>query len=325
MKAILIRQNGGPEVLQIADVETRAPESNQAVVRVTAAGVNFIDIYQRTGLYPVQLPFIPGQEGAGIVEQVGENVRNLKPGDRVAWASTPGGAYAEVAIVPASLLVRVPQEISLKQAAALMLQGMTAHYLAKTIYPLGKGDMCLVHAAAGGVGLMLCQIARMQGATVIGTTSTEEKAELARNAGADHIIFYTREDVAARVREITEGRGVDVVYDSVGKDTFMQSIDCLRPRGMMVTFGQSSGAVPPFDPLILSRKGSLFLTRPILSHYIAGREELEERAGDLFDWVRAGKLRVRIDSEYELDRAADAHRALEGRRTAGKLLLVPSA
>ncbi|HET9438979.1 MAG TPA: quinone oxidoreductase [Longimicrobiales bacterium] len=323
MKAIQIQQHGGPEVMQVVDVEAREPDSNEVSIHIAAAGVNFIEIYQRSGLYEVPLPFILGQEAAGIVETVGMNVKDFKPGDRVAYASVPGGSYATSNVVPASRVVRVPQEIGLKHAAAVMLQGMTAHYLARTIYPLKEGDTCLVHAAAGGVGLLLCQIARMQGATVIGTTSTEKKAELARSAGAEHIIFYTREDVPERVREITEGRGVDVVYDSVGKDTFDASLSSLRIRGMMVSFGQSSGAVPPFEPLMLSKKGSLFLTRPTLAHYTSERDELERRAEDIFKLMIDGKLKVRIDSEYVLERAAEAHAALESRKTSGKVLLVP--
>jgi NADPH2:quinone reductase len=323
MKAIQIRQHGGPGVLEVVDVELREPASNEAVVRITAAGLNFVEVYHRTGLYPVQLPFIPGQEAAGIVEQVGENVKDFKPGDRVAYAGVPGGSYAEVNVIAASRLVSVPDDISLKLAAAVMLQGMTAHYLTHDTFPLREGSVCLVHAAAGGVGLLLCQMAKLAGAVVIGTTSTPEKAELARNAGADHIIFYTEESVPERVSRITEGRGVDVVYDSVGKTTFYDSLDCLRPRGMLVSFGQSSGAVGAIDPLIFSKKGSLFFTRPTLAHYSAERSELELRAAQLFDWMLSGRLKLRIDSEYPLERAGDAHAALEARQTAGKVLLVP--
>ncbi|HET9438942.1 MAG TPA: quinone oxidoreductase, partial [Longimicrobiales bacterium] len=271
MKALQIQQHGGPEVLQVVDVELREPDSNEVTVRIAAAGVNFIEIYQRTGLYPVTLPFTLGQEGAGIVEKVGRNVKDFRPGDRVAYAGVPGGSYATSNNVPASRLVRVPEAVSLKHAAAVMLQGMTAHYLARTIFPLKEGNVCLVQAAAGGVGLLLCQIAKLYGATVIGTTSTEKKAELARAAGADHIILYTHEIVPDRVRELTGGRGADVVYDSVGKTTFQGSLDSLRRRGMLVCFGQSSGAIPPVDPLIFSTKGSLFFTRPTLNHYIAER------------------------------------------------------
>ena len=323
MKAIQIRQHGGPEVLEVVETDVREPESNEAVVKVAAAGVNFIDVYHRTGLYKVNLPFTPGQEAAGIVERVGKNVRDFKPGDRVAYAGVTGGSYAESSVVAASRLVPVPEAVSLKQAAAIMLQGMTAHYLTHTTFPLKEGDVCVVHAAAGGVGLLLCQIARMAGATVIGTTSSEKKAELAKAAGADHIIFYNREDVAQRVRELTNGRGADVVYDSVGKTTFQGSLDSLRWRGMLVSFGQSSGAIGPVDPLVFSQKGSLFFTRPTLAHYIAERADLEKRAADLFELMLAGKLKVRIDREYVLDRADEAHKALESRKTAGKVLLIP--
>jgi NADPH:quinone reductase len=325
MRAIQIQQHGGPEVLQVVDVELREPDSNEIQIRVSAAGVNFIEIYQRTGLYPVELPFTLGQEAAGIVERVGRNVKDLKPGDRVAYAGVAGGSYAESNVVPASKVVKVPESISLKHAAAVMLQGMTAHYLTRTIFPLEAGHVCVVHAAAGGVGLLLCQIAKMQGALVIGTASTDAKATLAKNAGADHVIRYTNESVPERVREFTDGRGADVVYDSVGKDTFYGSLDSLRRRGMLVSFGQSSGAVPPVDPLVFSQKGSLFFTRPTLNHYIADREELEQRATDLFTWMQTGKLKVRIDSEFVLERAGDAHRALESRQTTGKVVLIPSS
>ena len=324
MKAIQIEQHGGPEVLKVVDIELREPDSNEVKVRITAAGVNFIEVYQRTGLYSVPLPFILGQEAAGIVESVGSNVKSLKPGDRVAYAAIPGGSYAESSVVPASKVVKVPESVSLKHAAAVMLQGMTAHYLTRTIFPLQAGNVCVVHAAAGGVGLLLCQIAKLHGATVIGTTSTEKKAALARNAGADHVILYSSESVPERVRELTDGRGADVVYDSVGKTTFHGSIDSLRRRGMLVSFGQSSGAIPPVDPLLFSTKGSLFFTRPTLAHYTADREELEQRAQDLFDWMQAGKLKVRIDSEYVLEGVAEAHKALESRQTAGKVVLIPA-
>jgi NADPH:quinone reductase len=323
MKAIEIQQTGGPEVLQVADVELRAPESNEVRVRIAAAGINFIEIYQRTGLYPVPLPYILGQEAAGFVEAVGENVKDLKPGDRVAYAGVAGGSYAESNVVAASRLVTVPESISLKHAAAVMLQGMTAHYLCNDTFALKEGHVCVVHAAAGGVGLLLCQLAKLKGAIVIGTTSTEKKAELARSAGADHIIFYKNESVPERVRELTDGRGADVVYDSVGKKTFHGSLDALRRRGMLVSFGQSSGAVDPVNPLLFSTKGSLFFTRPTLGHYTTERAELEMCAHELFDLMQAGKLKVRIDREYVLDRAADAQAALESGTTAGKVLLVP--
>ena len=323
MKAIQIRQHGGPEVLEVVDAELREPGANEAVVKIAAAGVNFIEVYHRTGLYPVQLPFTPGQEAAGVVERVGENVKNFNTGDRVAYAGVLGGSYAECNVVPAARLVAVPEDVSLKHAAAVMLQGMTAHYLTHTTYPLRAGQVCVVHAAAGGVGLLLCQMAKLAGATVIGTTSTAAKAELAKDAGADYVILYTNQNVAERVRAITDGRGADVVYDSVGKTTFQASLDSLRQRGMLVSFGQSSGPIGPVDPLLFSKKGSLFFTRPTLAHYTADRAELELRAGQLFQWLKAGQLRVRIDREYELDRAGDAHRALEARATAGKVLLVP--
>lgn len=323
MKAIQIQQHGGPEVLQVVDVESREPDSNEVSVRIAAAGVNFVEIYQRNGLYPVNLPFILGQEGAGIVERVGRNVKDFRPGDRVAYASVPGGSYATSNCVPASRLVTVPEAISLKHAAAVMLQGMTAHYLARTVFPLQEGHVCVVQAVAGGVGLLLTQIAKLHGATVIGTTSSEQKAELAHAAGADHVIIYTSEPVSERVRQLTDGRGADVVFDSVGKSTFSGSLDSLRRRGMLVSFGQSSGPVPPVDPLTLGSKGSLFLTRPILAHYIAERAELEQRATDIFTWMIDGQLKVRIDSEFVLDHAADAHRALESRKTAGKVLVIP--
>lgn len=323
MRAIQLQQHGGPEVLQVVDVELREPDSNEVVVRITAAGVNFIEVYQRTGLYQIPLPFIPGQEGAGIVEQVGKNVKDFRPGDRVAYAGIQGGSYATSNVVAASRLVRVPESVSLKHAAAVMLQGMTAHYLSRTIFPLQEGHVCLVQAVAGGTGLLLCQMAKLHGATVIGTTSSERKAEVARAAGADHVILYTQETVPERVRELTDGRGVDVAFDSVGRNTFQGSMDSLRRRGMLVSFGQSSGAVPPLDVLTLSTKGSLFLTRPTLHHYIAERAELEQRADDIFSWMQAGKLKVRIDREYVLDHAPDAHRALESRETSGKVLLIP--
>lgn len=325
MKAIQIQQHGGPEVLQVVDIQLREPDSNEVQIRISATGVNFIEVYQRTGLYPVTLPYTLGQEAAGIVERVGKNIKDFKPGDRVAYAGVAGGSYAESNIVPASKIVNVPESVSLKHAAAVMLQGMTAHYLTRTIFPLAPGHVCVVQAAAGGVGLLLCQIARMFGATVIGTTSTEKKAAIAKAAGADHVILYTSESVPERVREITEGRGADVVYDSVGKTTFHGSLDCLKRRGMMVSFGQSSGAVAPVDPLVFSQKGSLFFTRPTLVHYTADREELEARANDLFEWMQTGKLKVRIDSEFVLEAAAAAHTALESRQTSGKVVLIPGA
>lgn len=324
MRAIVVARNGGPEVLAPQEVPRPEPAAGELLVRVVAAGVNFIDIYQRTGLYPLKLPFIPGSELAGVVEAVGADVSAQRVGERVAIAhGSPVGAYAEYACIPAQRAVSVPDGVEDHVAAAVLLQGMTAHYLAVTTFPLGSGQTCVVHAAAGGVGLLLVQIAKMRGARVIGTVSTEEKAALARAAGADEIILYTREEVAPTVKRLTAGRGVDVVYDSVGKTTFEQSLASLRPRGMLVSFGQSSGAVPPFDVLQLSRGGSLFLTRPTLAHYVATREELLLRATELFQWIVAGKLNVHIGAQFPLQRAADAHSALEGRQTTGKALLTP--
>jgi NADPH:quinone reductase len=322
VKAIRVAATGGPEVLRYEDVPTPAPGPGQALVKIDAAGVNYIDVYQRTGLYPVQPPFIPGQEAGGTVTAIGPGVSEVKVGHRVAYCGVLG-AYAEYAALPEERLVRLPNGVSTEQAAATMLQGMTAHYLATTTYPLKPGDTCLVHAAAGGVGLLLCQIARIRGARVIGTVSTDEKAELAREAGADEVILYTREDFEAAVKRITGGAGVQVVYDSVGKTTFDKGLDCLALRGMMVLYGQSSGPVAPFDPQLLSRKGSLFLTRPTIAHYTATRDELLTRAGEVLDWVRQGKLAPHIWREFPLAEAAEAHRALEGRRTTGKILLKP--
>jgi NADPH2:quinone reductase len=323
MKAVRIHAPGGPEALRFEDVPEPTPRAGEALVRIEAAGVNYVDVYFRSGLYPsASLPVILGQEGAGTVVAVGPDVTDLRPGDRVAYTGVQG-AYAELAAVPAGRLVRVPDDVTTRQAAAVMLQGMTAHYLACATNPLKPGDTCLVHAAAGGVGLLLCQIARMRGARVIGTVSTEEKARLAREAGADEVILYTTQDFEAEVKRLTDGRGVPVVYDSVGRTTFDKSLSCLAPRGMLVLFGQSSGPVAPFEPQVLMGKGSLFLTRPSLNHYAAGREELLQRAGDLFDWIRAGKLKVRVHAEFALRDAAEAHRALESRATAGKLLLIP--
>ncbi len=322
MKAVRIHSTGGPEVLSYEDVQVPEPKKGEVLVKLEAAGVNYIDTYQRSGLYPIQLPATLGQEGAGIVARLGPGVKNFKEGDLVTWIGVLG-SYAEYAAVPGDRLVPVPDGVTAKQAAAAMLQGMTAHYLARSTYPLRPGDTCLVHAAAGGVGLLLVQIARMCGATVIGTVSTAEKEALAREAGAQHVIRYSETDFESEVKRITEGRGVDVVYDSVGRDTFEKSLNCLPRRGMLVLFGQSSGPVPPFDPQILNRKGSLFLTRPSLAHYTATREELLERANDVLGWVKEGLLRLRIHAEYPLSQAAQAHRHLEGRRTSGKLLLLP--
>lgn len=322
MKAIRVREHGGPDVLNWEETAVPKPGPGEALVRVEAAGVNFIDVYYRKGLYKTSLPFIPGAEAAGIVEEVGPGVETVRPGMRVAWAMGLG-AYAEYAVHPAERLVPVPDGISAQQAAASLLQGMTAHYLVRSTYELKEGDRCLVHAAAGGVGLLLVQMAKKVGATVYGTVSTEEKAESARAAGADHVILYTKDDFAERVKELTDGAGVHVVYDSVGAVTFEKSLDCLKPRGMLVLYGQSSGPVPPFDPQVLNAKGSLYVTRPSLSHYTLTRDELLERAGELFAWLRDGSLKLHIDKELPLDQAATAHRLLEGRETTGKLLLIP--
>jgi NADPH:quinone reductase len=310
------------EALRFEDVPDPVAAPGEAVVRVEAAGVNFIDVYNRTGLYKLELPAILGREGAGTVESVGAEVHEVVPGDRVAWAGS-GASYAERAAVAAERLVKLPDGVSTRQGAAAMLQGMTAQYLACTTYPLKPGEACLVHAGAGGVGLLLTQIAKLRGARVITTVSTEEKARLSRDAGADEVIDYVRQDFEVEVRRLTGGRGVQVVYDSVGKTTFEKGFGCLAPRGMMVLFGQSSGTVGPFDPLVLSQRGSLFLTRPTLFQYIATRDELEERAGDVLGWIREGRLKLRIAHEFSLDEAAAAHRELEGRRTTGKVLLLP--
>jgi NADPH2:quinone reductase len=322
MKALRVHQTGGPEAMQLDDVPTPSPGAGDALVAIAAIGVNFIDVYFRTGLYKAPLPWTLGLEAAGTVEAVGPGVDGVAVGDRVAWTGVPG-AYAEMAVVPAARLVKLPAGLSFRDGAAAMLQGMTAHYLACSTYPLKPGDTCLVHAAAGGVGLLLCQVAKRRGATVVATVSTEAKAELARAAGADHVILYSKEDFVDGVRRATGGSGVHVVYDGVGASTFAKSLDCLRPRGMMVLFGAASGPVAPFDPNDLQTKGSLFLTRPSLFHYIAAESELRDRAGDVLAWIAAGELKLRIEEEYPLARAADAHRALEGRRTTGKVLLVP--
>ncbi|HTY63400.1 MAG TPA: quinone oxidoreductase [Acidobacteriota bacterium] len=322
MKAIRVRETGGPEKLLYEDLPVPSPGPGKVLVKIHAIGLNFIDVYYRTGLYKSPLPFTPGMEAAGTVEAVGDKVSGLKPGDRVAYAGALG-AYAEYSEVNAAQLVPLPGDIDFQSAAALMLQGMTAHYLTHSTFPLRKGETLLLHAAAGGVGLLLIQIAKKIGARVIGTVSTEEKASLARSAGADHIIFYAREDFELEVKRITGGTGVDVVYDSVGKTTFEKSLNCLRRRGMMVLFGQSSGPVPPLEPGILNSKGSLYLTRPGLPHYTATREELLWRTGDLFQWISDQSLRLRIDRIYPLKEAARAHEALESRETAGKVLIQP--
>jgi NADPH:quinone reductase len=322
MKAIQIRAHGGPEALQVVELPVPVPEPGQALVRIEAAGVNFIDVYHRTGLYPIKLPYVPGQEGAGTVEKVGEEVAGLAPGDRVAWAGV-AGSYAEYACVPAEKLVKLPEHVDCEQAAAAMLQGMTAHYLSHDTYPLKRGDTALVHAAAGGVGLLLVQIARLRGTRVLATAGSSRKAELARKAGADEVILYEEKDFVAEVKRLTGGKGVQVVYDSVGQATFLKSLDCLAPRGMMVSFGQSSGKIAPVDTQLLSTRGSLFLTRPTLWHYIADRPSLLARAGDLFDWIGAGRLFLYISQVLPLERAAEAHGLLEARQSTGKLLLSP--
>ena len=322
MKAIRVHRTGGPEVLRLEDVPIPEPGPGQLLVRVEAAGVNFTDIYHRTGLYKVQFPFTPGREGAGVVERVGQGVTTARPGDRVVSESALG-TYAEYTIVSAERAVAVPEGIEASLAAAAMLQGLTAHYVAYSTFPLKPGDTCLVHAAAGGVGLLLCQIASRIGARVIGTAGTEAKATLAREAGAAEVILYTEIDFVEETRRLTDGAGVQVVYDSVGRTTFLKGLDCLVPRGMMVLYGQSSGPVEPFDPQLLQQKGSLFVTRPTLAHYVAGRSELLRRTEELMGWVKDGSLRVRIDRQLPLASAAEAHAELEGRRTTGKVLLAP--
>ena len=322
MKAIQVQKTGGPEVLTFVDLPVPRPKPNEALVKVTAIGVNFIDVYLREGRYPAQLPFIDGQEGAGIVAEIGNDVKTLKPGDRVAYTSVLG-SYAEYAAVPADRLLKVPDAITDQQAAATMLQGMTAHYLIFSTYPLKKGETALIHAAAGGVGLLLVQMARNIGAHVIGTAGSEDKTQLAREAGADEVINYNQQDFEAETRRMTDGKGVHVVYDGVGRSTFEKDLNVMRLRGYVVLFGGASGPVPPIDPIKLSQKGSLFLTRPTLISYTSTREELEWRANDLFNMIAAGKLKMRIPHIYKLEEAQQAHRDLEARKTTGKLLLIP--
>jgi NADPH2:quinone reductase len=322
MKAIQVKQVGGPETMEVVELPVPQPKANEAVVKLAAAGVNFIDCYFREGRYKASLPFVPGQEGAGVVTATGADVKLVKVGDRVAWSGLLG-SYAEYEALPADRLVPIPQGVSDQQAAAAMLQGMTAHYLSHDSYPLKRGETALVHAAAGGVGLLLVQMAHNIGARVIATVSTEEKAKLAREAGADEVILYTQTDFETETKRLIGGKGVDVVYDSVGKTTFEKGLNVLRPRGMMVLFGGSSGAAPPLDPIVLSQKGSLYLTRPTLANYIAAREELMARASAVFGMVAAGKLKLRIGHTYPLADAPRAHRDLEGRKTTGKLLLIP--
>lgn len=322
MKAIQVQKTGGPEALTLVDVPVPKPKPNEVIVKIGAIGVNFIDVYFREGRYPAALPFIDGQEAAGTVAEVGSEVKSVKPGDRVAYTGVLG-SYSEYAAVPADRLVAVPVGVTDEQAAAAMLQGMTAHYLVYSTYPLKKGEAALIHAAAGGVGLLLVQMAKNLGARVIGTAGTPEKAKLAKDAGADEVIVYTSQDFEAETKRLTDNKGVHVIYDGVGKSTFDADLNLLRPRGYLVLFGASSGAVPPFDPIRLSQKGSLFLTRPSLMHYIAGRDELEYRASDVFNMIKAGKLKLHIGHTYKLAEAQQAHRDLEGRKTTGKLLLLP--
>src|ERR1044071_597704 len=322
MQAIQVSQVGGPEALVPVDVPTPKPKPNEALVQIKAAGVNFIDVYFREGRYPAPVPFIDGQEGAGVVTEVGSEVTLVQPGDRVAYTGSLG-SYAEYAAVPAERLGKIPDELSFEQAAAAMLQGMTAHYLTHSTYKLQAGETALVHAAAGGVGLLLVQMAKQLGARVIGTAGTKEKAQLARDAGADECIIYTEADFEAETKRLTDGKGVHVVYDGVGKATFDKDLNVLLPRGYLVLFGGASGAVPPFDLIKLSQKGSLYITRPTLGHYTLTREELEWRANDVLRWIVADDLKLRIHKTYPLTEAAQAHRDLEGRKTTGKLLLAP--
>ncbi len=322
-KAIRIHQTGGPDVLRLEDVEVGEPGEGQARVRHTAIGVNFIDTYHRTGLYPLPLPSGLGMEGAGVVEAVGKGVAHVKKGDRVAYAGGAPGAYSQLRVMPADRLVRLPDGIPDQQAAGAMLKGLTVQYLSRRTYPVKAGETVLVHAAAGGVGLIACQWLKALGATVIGTVGSDEKAKLARAHGCDHAIVYTREDFVARVKEITKGAGVPVVYDAVGKTTFQGSLDCLRPRGLMVSFGNASGAVPPVDLLQLSQKGSLFITRPTLVHYTATRQDLESAARELFEVMQSGKVTIEVSATYPLAEAARAHRDLEARKTTGSVVLLP--
>ncbi len=320
MRAIQMQRTGGPEVLELVDLPTPEPGPGQVLVRVRAAGVNFIDTYLREGRYPAPLPFIPGQEAAGVVEAVGEGVKSFTRGERVAWNGTRG-TYAEFALAPASDLLRLPDDMSFEQAAAVLLQGLTAHYLAHDTYAIQPGDTVLVHAGAGGVGLLLTQMAKRLGARVLTTVSTEEKAALSRAAGADRVVLYTQASFVEAVMEETAGKGLPVVFDSVGKTTFEDSLMCLHPRGLLALYGASSGAVPPFDLIRLSTMGSLYVTRPTLKDYVATRDELERRANEVFGWVARGEVAVRVGHRYRLEEAAEAHRALEGRRTTGKVLL----
>jgi NADPH2:quinone reductase len=322
MKAIQIQKNGGPEVMNLTELPAPEAAAGQALVKVEAAGVNFIDVYHRNGLYPVQLPYVLGVEGSGTVSQIGSGVDTLAAGDRVAWASS-AGTYAQYVAVPADKVVKIPEAIGFPEAAAAMLQGMTAHYLAVDTYPIQKGDTVLIHAGAGGVGQLLIQVAKNRGARVLATVSTEAKAELARKAGADEVILYTQKDFEEEVKRLTEGAGVNAVYDGVGQTTFLKSLACLRRRGMLVSFGQSSGKIQPIEPALLGSKGSLYLTRPSLFHYIADRASLERRASEVLEWIAKGELVLHIGEKLPLAEAAEAHRRLEARKTMGKVLLIP--
>src|SRR6267378_5194529 len=322
MKAIRVHAPGGPESMKLEDVAAPAPGAGQAQVKLEACGVNYIDVYFRTGAYQAPLPLTPGMEGAGTVTAVGPGVSGVKVGDRVAWTGVIG-SYAQMLAVPSDRLVALPAQLTFKDGAAAMLQGLTAHYLVTSTWPLKKGETALVQAAAGGMGLLLCQMAKMRGASVIGTVSTEEKAALAKAAGADHVILYTKQDFEPEVKRITGGRGVDVVYDGVGASTFDKSLSCLRPRGYMILFGAASGPVPPLDLQVINVRGSLFLQRPSLNHHIGSREELVQRAGEVLGWIKDGKVKLRIEHQFPLAQAAEAHRALEGRKTTGKILLIP--
>jgi len=323
MKAIRVHTPGGPEALKYEDVPEPTPGAGQVVVKLGACGVNYIDVYFRTGQYKAPLPLTVGLEGAGTVTAVAPDVTSVKVGERVAWTGV-AGSYAQMNAVPADRLVTLPDGLSFKDGAGAMLQGLTAHYLVTSTYPLKPGDVCLVHAAAGGMGLLLCQMAKMRGATVIGTVSSDEKAALAKTAGADHVILYSKQDFVAEVKRITGGAGVHVVYDGVGASTFDKGFSCLRPRGLMALFGQASGPVPPLDLGVLNTGGSLFVTRPSLNHHIATREELQARAGDVLGWLRHGKVKLRLEHQFPLAEAAEAHRALEARKTTGKILLIPA-
>jgi len=322
MKVIQVTRAGGPEVLEVTELPIPEPEDDGVVVKLEAAGVNYVDVYHRNGSYTVKPPFVPGQEGAGVVSTIGKNVKDIKKGDRIAWTGIMG-SYAEYVKVPASRAVHIPEKVSTERAAAAMLQGMTAHYLSHDTYHLNKGDAALIHAAAGGVGLLLVQMAHQLGARVIGTVSTEEKAELARKAGAEEVILYTQVDFETETKKLMSDEGIQVVYDSVGKTTFSKGLNLLAPRGMMVLFGSSGGNVPPLDLSILAQKGSLFVTRPSLVHYIASRQDLLSRSKALFDMILSGRLNLRISHKYGLSNAAQAHRDLEARKTTGKLLLIP--